>query len=102
MIEEIEELLMKNKKISKQKDEQQAALEDGNRRNIAMKRNIEEVWFLNPSHYVIYLWKMEIILNIPFWSYFGEEQKWLKVHSIQKRFWKLWNPKSERKLKNFI
>ena len=47
MIEEIEELLMKNKKVSKQKDEQQAALEDGTRRNIAMNRNIEEVWVLN-------------------------------------------------------
>ena len=43
LIEEIEELLMKNKKLSKQKDEQQAALEDGTRRNIAMNRNIEEV-----------------------------------------------------------
>ena len=43
MLEEIEELLVKNKNITKQREEQHAALEDGTRRNIAMKRNIAEV-----------------------------------------------------------
>ena len=43
LLEEIEELLVKNKNITKQREEQHAALEDGTRRNIAMKRNIAEV-----------------------------------------------------------
>ena len=43
MLEEIEDLLMTNKLLSKEKDEQKAAIEEGNRKNIAMKRNIEEV-----------------------------------------------------------
>ena len=43
MLEEIEELLMTNKLLSKEKEEQKAAIEERNRKNIAMKRNIEEV-----------------------------------------------------------
>ena len=43
LLEEIEELLMTNKLLSKEKEEQKAAIAEGNRENIAMKRNIEEV-----------------------------------------------------------
>ena len=43
LLEEIEELLNTNKLLSKEKEEQKAAIEEGNRENIVMKRNIEEV-----------------------------------------------------------
>ena len=43
LLEEIEDLLMTNKLLSKEKEEKTAAIEEGNRKNIAMKRNIEEV-----------------------------------------------------------
>ena len=44
--EEIEDLLMTNKLLSKEKEEQRAAIEEGDKKNIAMKRNIEEVRIL--------------------------------------------------------
>jgi hypothetical protein len=44
LLAEIEELLMTNKLLSKEKEEQKAAIEEGNRENISMKRNIEEVY----------------------------------------------------------
>ena len=47
LLEEIEELLMRNKVLSKEKEEQKAALEEGNRAQIMLKRNIEEVGTLN-------------------------------------------------------
>ena len=34
---------MTNKLLSKEKEEHKAAIEEGNRENIAIKRNIEEV-----------------------------------------------------------
>ena len=43
MHEEIEELLMMNRRLSKEKEEQKAGLEEGNRANLKLKRNIEEV-----------------------------------------------------------
>ena len=43
MLEEIEELLMTNKLLTKEKEEQKAAIEEVNRENIAMKIIIEEV-----------------------------------------------------------
>ena len=46
LLEEIEDLLMTNKLLSKEKEEQKAAIEEGDRKNIAMKRNIEEVRIL--------------------------------------------------------
>ena len=46
LLEEIEDLLMTNKLLSKEKEEQKAATEEGNRTNIAMKRNIGEVRLL--------------------------------------------------------
>ena len=43
LLAEIEELVIANKMLMKEKDEQRAELEEGNRMNLAMKRNIEEV-----------------------------------------------------------
>ena len=43
LLEEIEELLMTNKLLSKEKEDQKAAIGEENRKNFAMKRNIEEV-----------------------------------------------------------
>ena len=42
LLEEIEDLLMTNKLLSKEKEEQKEAIEVGNRKNIAMKINIEK------------------------------------------------------------
>ena len=47
LLEEIEELLMRNKVLSKEMEEQKVALEEGNRAQIMLKRNIEEVGTLN-------------------------------------------------------
>ena len=43
LLEEIEDLLMTNKLFSKEKEEQKTIIEEGNRKNLAMKRNIKEV-----------------------------------------------------------
>ena len=43
LLEEIEDLLMTNKLLSKEKEEQMAAIEEGNRKIIAIKINNEEV-----------------------------------------------------------
>ena len=45
MLEEIEELLMANKILSKEKDEHKSAVMERNRENLTLKRNIEEVIF---------------------------------------------------------
>jgi hypothetical protein len=65
-LEEIEDLLMTNKMLSKEKEEQKADIEEGDRKNIAMKRNIEEVKLflrMNPevifSKYLLFFsWKI--------------------------------------------
>jgi hypothetical protein len=54
-LEEIEDLLRTNKLLSKEKEEQKADIEEGNRKNIAMKGNIEEVkLFLRMNPEVIF------------------------------------------------
>ena len=45
MLEEIEELLVTNKILTKEKDEHKSASLERNRENKTLKRNIEEVLF---------------------------------------------------------
>ena len=43
LLAEIEELLIVNKTLTKERDEQKAVLEEGSRTHSSMKRNIDEV-----------------------------------------------------------
>ena len=53
-MEEIEELWMINKKILKEKDEQNTKLKEGNRQNIAMNKNIKEVCCTDSNKVISY------------------------------------------------